>query len=109
MSTEMWGLSDALEVIRPLQFKALQFGFHLALAGGVLNKGMSHNDLDIIVMPLDSAKLDYFDKFLAVAEKYLGERTTIDKSQPHSSPDGENLYRFTDAQGRIVDLLIYRR
>jgi hypothetical protein len=103
----MWGLSDALDVIRPLQFKALQYGYHLALGGGVLNKGMSSNDLDIIVLPLDQRPCDRH-KFLAVADKYLGTRTTIDRTKPHSAPDDENLYRF-ERDGRIVDLLFYSR
>lgn len=104
----MWGLSEALDVIRPLQFKALQYGYHLALGGGVLNKGMSDNDLDIIVLPLDQRPAQ-LDKFLAVAARYLGYQVEIDGSKPNSAPDGENLYRFQDAQKRVVDLLFYAR
>lgn len=106
----MWTLSDALDVIRPLQFKALQYGYHLALGGGVLNKGESANDLDLIVMPLDQRPCNR-EKFLAVAAKYLGESTEIGGDAPPSLPEDavDNLVRFTDHAGRITDLLFYQR
>jgi hypothetical protein len=48
----MWGLSDALDVIREIQPTVREFGFHVALAGSVLNKGTSEKDLDLVFIPL---------------------------------------------------------
>lgn len=48
----MWDLHDALKIIRETQETAKGFGFHISLAGGVLNKGFSENDLDLLFIPL---------------------------------------------------------
>ncbi len=52
----MWGFKDAIGLIRAVQPLAHLAGYHLALAGGVLNKGESNHDLDIIVMPMNRAE-----------------------------------------------------
>lgn len=101
----LWTLEDALAVVRDLQFKALQCGYHLALAGGVLNKGYSHNDLDVIVMPLDG-KDQKRDKFLESVERQIGPVVTLGKN---SIPDQDgNVVRATDG-AQIVDFLFYHR
>lgn len=48
---KVWTLRHAASFIAALQPIASEQGFHLALAGGVLNKGASQNDLDIILCP----------------------------------------------------------
>ncbi len=50
----MWTLEEGLAFIRDLQPKAWANGYHLALAGGVLNRGESFKDLDIIVMGMSN-------------------------------------------------------
>ena len=102
----MWTLDTALPVVRALQFKALQFGYHIALGGGVLNKGQSDRDLDIVVMPLDSRVDPRRDRFLAVCGEYLGKPTEVGVA---SVPEDDRLFRFTDSAGRIADLLFYAR
>ncbi len=47
----VWTLDLALELIRNLQPAAMQKGYYLALAGGVLNNGYSVNDLDLVAVP----------------------------------------------------------
>lgn len=46
-----WTLNDALEFIRDRQAGAEAAGYYLALAGGVLNRGSSFNDLDVVAVP----------------------------------------------------------
>lgn len=48
----MWELDGALRVIRALQPATRQFGYHLALGGGVMNKGESRKDLDLYFLPM---------------------------------------------------------
>lgn len=48
----MWTLDEAVKLIRNLQPKAHKLGYHLALAGGVLNNGTSDKDLDILAVPM---------------------------------------------------------
>jgi hypothetical protein len=49
----MWTLDTALLVVRTLQPETRQFGYHLAMGGGVLNTGESFKDLDLYFLPLD--------------------------------------------------------
>lgn len=49
----LWLLDDALFLVRKLQPDTRQFGYHLALGGGVLNAGLSFKDLDLYFLPLD--------------------------------------------------------
>lgn len=47
----MWTREEALRVVTWLEPKLAENGFHVALAGGVLTKGTSKKDLDLIVYP----------------------------------------------------------
>ena len=49
----LWTLESTLPLVRRLQPDTRQFGYHLALGGGVLNTGESHKDLDLYFLPLD--------------------------------------------------------
>lgn len=46
-----WALKDALVLIRDIQTEAMELGYYIALAGGVLNEGFSENDLDLVAVP----------------------------------------------------------
>lgn len=52
-----WVLDDALALIRKLA-ERLAPQYHLALAGSVLLRGQSRNDLDLIVYPASSEAQD---------------------------------------------------
>jgi hypothetical protein len=47
----VWTLDEALAFIRQFQQDAMNHGFYLALAGGVLNNGYSAKDLDLVAVP----------------------------------------------------------
>lgn len=49
---KMWELEQALTLIRKLDMYVRNYGYHLALGGGVLREGYSYNDLDIYALPL---------------------------------------------------------
>jgi len=44
----MWTLENSLPLFRELQGIARPYGYFLALGGGVINKGYSAHDLDIV-------------------------------------------------------------
>lgn len=46
-----WTLDDAVTLIRSVQPAVMQAGYYMALAGGVLNKGTSLTDLDLVIVP----------------------------------------------------------
>lgn len=47
----MWTLDEALALIRKMQPEIRRFNYHVALGGGVLNKGRSDKDLDLYFIP----------------------------------------------------------
>lgn len=51
-----WTLNDALALVRAIQPKSRDFGYHLTLGGGVLNTGKSKKDVDLYFLPLDNGK-----------------------------------------------------
>ena len=57
MSSTKWTLEEGLRLVRALQPSTRQYGYHLALGGGVLNKGESEKDLDLYFLPLNNPKV----------------------------------------------------
>ena len=51
----MWTLTEALALIRDLQSQLKPLHYHVALGGGVLNKGTSQKDLDLYLLRFDNA------------------------------------------------------
>lgn len=52
----MWTLAEARGLISTLQPHLKPLGFHVALGGGVLNRGWSKKDLDLYFLPLDNSE-----------------------------------------------------
>ena len=50
----VWHLNDALFLVKDLQPTTRAFGYHLALGGGVLNRGFSTKDLDLYFLPMNN-------------------------------------------------------
>lgn len=50
----MWTLRKALRFIRKIQPELMKRGWYCSLAGGVLNKGESKHDLDLVMVPMCS-------------------------------------------------------
>lgn len=64
----MWILCDALSLIRLMQDSVKSAGYYTALAGGVLNRGYSRNDLDLVFIrrsPLEANSYDLIDAIKA--------------------------------------------
>lgn len=51
----MWTLSEGLEVVRGIQQPIRAYGYHVAIGGGVVNKGQSDKDLDLYFLPMNGA------------------------------------------------------
>jgi hypothetical protein len=54
---KMWTLEDGLALVRKLE-KELAPHYHAALGGGVLHRGSSDHDLDIVILPHHANHLD---------------------------------------------------
>lgn len=49
----MWDIDSGLTVVRLLQQDIRKFGYHVAVGGGVVNKGFSNKDLDLYFLPMN--------------------------------------------------------
>lgn len=58
---EPWTFEAALRFVRALEPLLAAAGFHVAMTGSVLNKGHSHNDLDLVLFPHDTGKVRMYD------------------------------------------------
>lgn len=52
---KVWTLEEAVKLVRALQAKTREFGYHLTLGGGVLNNGFSKKDVDLYFLPLNNS------------------------------------------------------
>lgn len=84
----MWNLDDSLSLVRALQSTVKQFGYHVALGGGVLNKGTSDKDVDLYFLPLDNKKLPVLtDKLVNYLNNLWGSPEVIGKEYEEEPPD----------------------
>lgn len=88
--------------MRPLERHLLRYDWHLALAGGVMVKGWSTHDLDVVFYPRSStrASVEHFRR---------GLRTFGDFQQTHTVADVHALWRrkgFVDE--KHVEVWTYR-
>lgn len=62
-----WVLDEGVHFCRELNAAVAPAGFFVGLAGGVLMRGYSSKDLDVLVVPMTSAKVDLGALRLALA------------------------------------------
>lgn len=53
-----WTLELGVNFVRDLNVATELVGFHCALCGSVLHKGESSKDLDLVIFPMSTAKVD---------------------------------------------------
>ncbi len=102
----MWTLEDALTLIRDLQPQLHLLKYHVALGGGVLNKGQSEKDLDLYIFPFDYSDIAPVLPFL---ERMWGEAEPINKFADRYPDDisFEAKYKFLQREdGRRIDVFI---
>jgi hypothetical protein len=100
-----WSLEQALTLIRTVQPFAQHAGYHLALAGGVLNRGSSHHDLDIVVMPLrDDRNRSLNGLWRAFGLCGVEQISDLGPHYPHESH--RTLWRGFMG-GKVIDLFVY--
>ena len=104
----MWELVEALEVIRSLEKRISKVGWHVALAGGVLERGASDHDLDLVVFPdHNERRPPFYDAVVALGWK----RThTVKQMQANfvkiGTGDTKCVEVWRDKKDRRIDLII---
>ena len=95
-----WTLENAIELIRLLQPTAHAHGYHLALAGGILNFGYSDKDVDIVALPNFNAEQQW-DEFQDDAEEILASPLVPLKPSKETYPLPFNVYVGQHKHGRV--------
>jgi hypothetical protein len=111
----MWELKDGLDLVRAIQSRTREFGYHVALGGGVLNRGGSDKDIDLYFHPMcnpdlkeDSAGLMNF------LMSIWGKAEDIDKDygevegedEDYWAPPQEPLWHVNDDLGGALRQLV---
>jgi hypothetical protein len=100
--TVIWDLVSAINLARDVEIIAEQNGLHIALAGGVLKKGYSFKDLDLLVYPHKAGGEFHVDYFI---ESFNRKGFSKWKRVDWTTPYGDNKIIFTtDYNGKRVDI-----
>lgn len=110
-----WTLEEGLQVTRYLERLFKPFGFHVALGGGVMLRGRSSKDLDVIVYP--DKVTPHFDASLhwAIVADALDEEDWVQFRDAEQmiknwrsigSDDEKHVEVWMDPKGRRVDLIV---
>jgi hypothetical protein len=91
MKNIQWDLHEAIGFIRTIQPACKRLGYHVALAGGVLNKSYSTKDLDLVFLPLTNDKAPDTAPLMTMLVTLLGQ---IDPMMiPSHDPNPYSCYR----------------
>lgn len=108
---DMWTLDETLTFIRQIQPDLQREGYAAALGGGVLNRGVSENDLDLIIYPLDTMKQDR-ERVNSVLEQHgLTLKVPLHKVRYHwvyrfKSHDQKHVEKWETSEGKKVDVFL---
>lgn len=83
-----WTLDDAVALIRVIEKQLAKVHAHVGITGGVLFRGKSAKDLDLIVYPHNASeppKIDKIKDALAKCDIYPAEAEQTATSRPYSS------------------------
>jgi hypothetical protein len=72
-----WSLDEALELIRAIQPECHELSYHVALGGGVLNRGYSAKDLDLYFLPFSDTANPSPDALRAYLRVTIGDENTL--------------------------------
>jgi hypothetical protein len=107
----VWAIHEALEFVRMLEAHLAPVGFHATIAGSVLHKGESPNDLDVILFPHDTGSIDMPKVFEALEEAGLKpkhSRAAVARAwERQESADTKHVEVWTFGERR-VDLFFLR-
>lgn len=102
MNESMWTLEEGVKFIRWIEPKLAEKGFHCALTGGVIFKGKSVKDLDVIVYPHTAEGMPDFDSVWPLITDWCKSETQ-NSCQGTSQIRDEKDVRWLQARGKRVD------
>lgn len=99
----MWTIEEGLELIRQMQRALKPLGFHVALAGGVLNTGKSLKDLDLVFLPLTHDEAPDVEQLVDYVKAFIGVVTIDPEEMPSHKPNPYSPYRHQEALHTLDD------
>lgn len=103
----VWFLQGALDFIRDLSDAVRAVGFDVALAGSVLKKGHSKKDIDIVLFPLRTDKMNHsrlHKALLSFGMTQLLDQTSVTLLWRKAGSDDCKRVEVWDYKGKRVDL-----
>lgn len=101
----MWTLEQGVDFARGLEGSTLPYGWHVALGGGVLHRGGSMKDLDLIFKPRYGALVP--DLYIALKAIGMTQvRTARQMRGGWAEPDPTHVEEWRDHRGRRIDVII---
>lgn len=90
----MWEINAGINMVRVLQEPVRAYNYHIAIGGGVINKGFSEKDLDLYFLPMGGFNKDrksdpdglikFLEALWNTKAKSLGEDYGYDEKNEHS-------------------------
>jgi hypothetical protein len=99
-----WTLDDALKTLRELNPKLQAHGYCVALTGGVLFKGESAKDLDIVLYPLGSNETSYMPALNAVIAHF--NSLTCYAVEHAAQGGGKSIFVLKTRDGMRIDVFL---
>lgn len=102
----MWTLDEGRAAVKQVQAVSRDFGYHVALGGGVLNAGKSSKDLDLYFLSLDDQAVfpDSAGLLIYLSEKWGKYHSLTSYESPAWSEYAAKM-RF-DPLGKRIDVFI---
>ena len=101
----MWGLDEALALVRRLQPMTRRYNYHAVVGGGVINNGSSEKDLDLYFLPLDNGKREDHVGLLRFLATTFGLGTDLGGDEYGDSPVYKSKIKF-HYEGRRIDAFV---
>lgn len=102
----MWKLNEAINYIQNLNPRIQELGYHPALMGSVLTKGMSDNDLDIGIIPYDDKNIKAERGRLLNLLAGLGAREASHEEKEEYSTVYKDIWKL-ESNGKKIDFFIF--
>lgn len=109
----MWNIEKDLRFVQELQGYVQPLGFYVGLTGSVLFNGESSNDIDVILYPADSSKMNLtpvWEKLEELGWTRIASRGRVASvwENRYQSTDMKNVEKWREPSGRIVDIFHLR-
>lgn len=99
-----WILDEALALVRFIQPMTRAFGYHLAIGGGVVNRGFSDKDLDLYFLAMEDSSALNPTGLLVLLDAFWGQREDIGNGSYRKSHYKHKVKYAVD--GRRIDVFV---